>query len=146
MGIGNGGAIATVLAEQYLVAGLVVVGSVLRMRRKSDAFRRILPFVPVPGAEDTRIAARDMFRLIRRSESNLFSVVCDVLVLQLSSDERYDPAGGKILLNGVRSQNGRAVELIGAQLESVCETHGEHILDEIADFLQNREQNGNFLL
>ena len=138
-GVGNGGAIATVLAEQYFTEGLIVIGSVLRMRRKSDAFKRILPFVPVPGAVDRNIAASDMSKLIRLSENNLFSIVCDVLVMQTSSDELYDPAGGKILLKGVRSKNGCAVELIGAKIESVCETHEEIILDEITKFLQNRE-------
>ena len=139
VGVGNGGAIATVLAEQYFTEGLVVIGSVLRMRRKVDAFRRFLPFVSVPGTEDRNITARDMTKLIRLSENNLFSIVCDVLVLQTSSDELYDPAGGKVLLKGVRSPNARAVELIGAKIESVCETHEEHILDEITEFLQKHE-------
>jgi len=138
VGVGNGGAIATVIAEQYFTEGLIVVGSVLRMRKKADAFKRILPFMPVPGTEDRNIAASDMTKLIRLSANNLFSIVCDVLVLQTSSDELYDPVGGKILLKGVRSKDARAVELIGAKIKSVCETHEEHILDEIAKFLQKR--------
>ena len=135
VGAGEGGVIATVLAEQYSVDGLVVIGSVARPAAALEAIRRRLPFVREPGAREG-VRSLDVGRLVRLSENNLFSILADVLVIQAMGDARYSPRGGEVLLGGVRSKRRERVELQGATVRQMCASHAEQIEEALSRFLR----------
>lgn len=134
-GVGAGGVIATVLAEQYAAEGLVVLGSVDRPRSAAAALKRYLPLTPLEGSGG-RARTLDVGRLVRLANNNLFSVIADVLVVEAGADPLYAPGGGEKLLNGVRAGRKETVTLEGAAISTMCETHAKELRRALLCFLK----------
>ena len=140
IGAGYGGVIATVIAEQYTLDGLILLGCVAKPVRAGDAVKRFLPFVPLDGADPAKnVRCLDVGRLARLANNNLFSIVNDVLVIQAMADERFDPAGGEALLGAVRSKRRETLELKDARVGDMCRTHALPIREAVLKFLQGVE-------
>ena len=135
IGAGNGGVIATVIAEQYSVDGLIVLGCVSRPTAAAASLRRWLPFVSLEGAP-REVHTLDIGRLVRLANNNLFSIVGDVLVVQAMNDALYSPRGGEQLLAGVRSGRRESLALEGATVADMCRTHAPQIREAVLGFLR----------
>lgn len=108
IGAGEGCLRALFLAERYPVDGLALIGCPLRPRAAS--------------------------RLRRRVERELFSVVCDVLVIQPLADRAMLPRGADVVLRSVSSRRRRRLDLgqDGADLWTNCK---QALIEAVLSFL-----------
>ena len=135
VGAGYGGVIATVIAEEYSVDGLVLLGCVLRPAGAAAALKRWLPLVRLDGA-DREVRAADVGKLARLAENNLFSIVGDVLVLDAPDDPAFRPDGGQRLLEGARAKRKECRELGGTTIAELPAAREAEIKKALLQFLR----------
>lgn len=108
LGAGEGCTRALFLAERYPVQGLILIGRPARPRPASPLWRRV--------------------------ERDLFSVVCDVLVIQPLADWAMLPRGADVVLRSVSSRRRRRLDLgqDGADLWTNCK---QALIEAVLSFL-----------
>ena len=108
IGAGEGCWRALLLAERYPVERLALIGCPLRPRASSP--------------------------LRRRAERDLFSVVCDLLIVQPLSDASMLPRGADVLLRCVHSRERRRVDM-GGDFADLWTEHEQWLTRELLRFL-----------
>lgn len=157
IGLSMGGALALILAEEYPVASVSCLSAAIRLRsRFSWAGGLIAPLRPYSDwAADERSAegrgilleydvgyrgmplskVRDLKRIMRLAERNLFAVVAPALVIQPERDETVDPKGANVIMGSISSRDKQLIWLgesghvctIGCEREQVLYSVLKHL-------------------
>ncbi len=133
IGLSMGGTLALILAEEYPVDAVVTLAAAIKLRARftwaAPALALIRPYQrwEGEGARATRTdflreydcgyegmpiaKVRDLRKLIRIAERNLFAVVAPALIIQPEKDETVDPMSAQIILKGINSAEKQLVTL-----------------------------------